>query len=106
MGELTKLKRIIAKAMPDAPHETWMTVDASIGTNALIQAREFGKIFPLSGLVLTKLDGTGKGGVVVAIKEELGYPVQFVGLGEQFGDLQPFSPELFVDALFTEKQED
>jgi len=102
MAELTKLKRIIAKAMPNAPHETWMTVDASIGTNALIQAREFGKIFPLSGLVLTKLDGTGKGGVVVAIKEELGYPVQFIGLGEQFGDLQPFNAEMFVNAMVSE----
>jgi fused signal recognition particle receptor len=100
MAELQKVKRICEKAMPGAPHEIWLTVDASIGTNALVQAREFGKIFPISGLILTKLDGTGKGGVVVAIKEELGYPVQFIGLGEQMGDLQQFDPELFAGALF------
>jgi len=100
MAELQKVKRICEKAMPGSPHEIWLTVDASIGTNALVQAREFGKIFPISGLILTKLDGTGKGGVVVAIKEELGYPVQFVGLGEQMGDLQNFDPDMFAGALF------
>lgn len=100
MAELSKVKRIVGKALPGAPHETWLTVDASIGSNALVQAREFGKIFPITGLVLTKLDGTGRGGVVVAIKDELGYPVQFVGLGEQLGDLQVFDPEMFVQALF------
>jgi len=104
MAELAKVKRIIAKALPTAPHETWLTVDSSIGTNAIVQAREFGKIFPLTGLVLTKLDGTGKGGVVVAIKQELGYPVQFVGLGEQLGDLQPFDAQTFVQALFAEQE--
>jgi len=100
MAELSKVKRIVEKALPGAPHETWLTVDASIGSNALVQAREFGKIFPITGLVLTKLDGTGRGGVVVAIKDELGHPVQFVGLGEQLGDLQVFDPEMFVQALF------
>lgn len=100
MAELLKVKRICGKALPEAPHEIWLTVDASIGTNALVQAREFGKIFPISGLILTKLDGTGKGGVVVAIKEELGYPVQFIGLGEQMDDLQVFNPEMFAKALF------
>ncbi len=100
MAELSKVKRIVEKALPGAPQETWLTVDASIGGNALVQAREFGKIFPISGLVLTKLDGTGRGGVVVAIKDELGHPVQFVGLGEQVGDLQVFDPEMYVQALF------
>jgi len=100
MDELLKVKRICNKAMPEAPHEIWLTVDASIGTNALVQAREFGKIFPISGLILTKLDGTGKGGIVVAIKEELGYPVQFIGLGEHMDDLQIFNPEMFAKALF------
>ena len=100
MNELSKVKRVIAKEMPDAPHEIWLTVDASIGSNALVQAHEFGKLFPITGLVLTKLDGTGKGGVVVAIKEELGYPVRFVGLGEQMDDLQPFDKNAFVEALF------
>ena len=101
MNELSKVKRVISKESPDAPHEIWLTVDASIGSNALIQAREFGKLFPITGLILTKLDGTGKGGVVVAIKEELGYPVRFVGLGEQVDDLQPFDKDAFVEALFS-----
>ena len=66
----------------------------------MVQAREFGRLFPISGLILTKLDGTGKGGVVVAIKDELGYPVRFVGIGEQKDDIQPFDPEAFSHALF------
>ena len=100
MEELAKMRRTLDKALPGAPHEAWLTVDASTGTNALIQAREFGKIFDLSGLILTKLDGTGKGGVVVAIRHELGLPVQFVGLGEAVTDLQPFDAGMFARALF------
>lgn len=100
MDELGKMRRTIAKALPGAPHEVWLTVDASTGTNALVQAREFGKLCEVTGLVLTKLDGTGKGGVVVAIRKELGYPVKFVGLGEAADDLQPFSGEDFAKALF------
>jgi len=100
MAELEKVKRISGKALPGAPHEIWLTVDASIGTSALNQAREFGKLFPITGLVLTKLDGTGKGGIVVAIRKELGYPVRFVGLGEGVDDLQDFDPALFAKALF------
>ena len=99
------IKRIAAKAMPEAPQEIWLTVDSSIGSNALTQAREFGKLFPITGLVLTKLDGTGKGGVVVAIRKELGYPVRFVGLGETVDDLQPFSAEDFTKALFEAPKE-
>jgi len=100
MEELAKIGRSIEKALPGAPHEVWLTVDASTGTNALVQAREFGRLFTLTGLILTKLDGTGKGGVVVAIRQELGYPVRFVGLGEAMEDLQPFDPEMFARALF------
>ncbi|MBT7299889.1 MAG: signal recognition particle-docking protein FtsY [Victivallales bacterium] len=100
MEELAKMRRTLDKALPGAPHEAWLTVDASTGTNALIQAREFGKIFDLTGLILTKLDGTGKGGVVVAIRHELGLPVQFIGLGEAVTDLQPFDAEMFARALF------
>lgn len=100
MDELGKIARTVGKACPGAPHEVWLTVDASIGTNAVTQAREFGRLVPLTGLVLTKLDGTGKGGSVVAIRQELGYPVHFVGLGEQLVDLQPFDPEMFAKALF------
>ena len=101
MDELAKVKRVISKELPDAPHNIWLTVDASTGSNALTQAREFGKLFPITGLILTKLDGTGKGGIVVAIRRELGYPVHFVGLGEQMDDLQPFDAQSYVDALFT-----
>lgn len=101
MAELGKVKRIIDKALPGAPHETYLTVDSSIGSNALVQAREFGKIFPISGLILTKLDGSGKGGIVVAIRQELGYPVRFIGLGEGLDDLQDFDPAMFTEALFT-----
>ncbi|MBQ6471702.1 MAG: signal recognition particle-docking protein FtsY [Victivallales bacterium] len=101
MDELSKVKRVIAKANPEAPHEIWLTVDASTGSNALIQAREFGRLFTITGLILTKLDGTGKGGVAVAIRRELGYPVRFVGLGEQPGDLQPFDVNNYVEALFS-----
>jgi fused signal recognition particle receptor len=100
MEELAKIGRSLDKALPGAPHEVWLTVDASTGTNALVQAREFGRLFTLTGLVLTKLDGSGKGGVVVAIRQELGYPVRFVGLGEAMEDLQPFDAELFARALF------
>ncbi len=100
MVELEKLQRTIGKACPGAPHEVWLTVDASTGTNALVQAREFGNLFPITGLILTKLDGSGKGGVVVAIRQELGHPVHFVGLGEEMSDLQPFDAEMFARALF------
>jgi fused signal recognition particle receptor len=100
MEELAKMRRTLDKALPGAPHEVWLTVDASTGTNALVQAREFGKVFKLTGLILTKLDGTGKGGVVVAIRKELGLPVHYVGLGEAVTDLQPFDPEMFARALF------
>lgn len=105
MAELEKVKRIAGKAMPGAPQEIWLTVDSSIGSNALTQAREFGKLFPITGLVLTKLDGTGRGGVVVAIRKELGYPVRFVGLGETLDDLQPFNAEDFTKALFKPTEE-
>lgn len=100
MAELEKVKRITGKAMEGAPHEVWLTVDASIGSHALTQAREFGKLFPITGLVLTKLDGSGRGGCVVAIRKELGYPVRFVGLGESRDDLQPFDAVAFSKALF------
>ena len=100
MNELAKVRRTIAKACPGAPHETWLVLDASIGSNALTQAREFSRIAEVSGLVLTKLDGSYKGGIVVAITEELKLPVRFVGLGEAMEDLQPFDPAVFTAALF------
>lgn len=100
MNELEKVKRTVNKAYPGAPHETWLVVDGSTGTNALIQAREFGKVTDLNGLCLTKLDGSSKGGVVVAIHDELEYPIHFVGLGEKPQDLQPFDADMFAKALF------
>jgi fused signal recognition particle receptor len=100
MAELAKVKRVISKQIPEAPHETLLTVDATTGQNGLRQARLFSEAVPVSGLVLTKLDGTAKGGVVVAIARELGLPVRYVGVGEKPGDLLPFDAEQFVDSLF------
>ena len=103
MRELEKLHRVISTTSKWAPHETLLVVDASVGSNALSQAREFNKSVPLTGLVITKLDGTSKGGMVVAIQNELDLPVKFIGLGEQADDLQPFSPTEYARALFFEE---
>src|SRR5580692_3115575 len=102
MQELQKLHRVIGKQLPGAPHEVLLVLDGSTGMNALNQAREFNKAVPLTGLVVTKLDGTSKGGMVVAIQKELGLPVKFIGLGEKADDLQPFDPKQFAQALFQE----
>jgi len=102
MQELQKLHRVIGKQLPGAPHEVLLVLDATTGMNALNQAREFNKAVPLTGLVVTKLDGTSKGGIVVTIQQELGLPVKFIGLGEQADDLQPFDAEQFAQALFEE----
>jgi fused signal recognition particle receptor len=96
MAELTKVKRSIAKHDETAPHETLLVVDATTGSNALAQAREFHQAIGVTGLVVTKLDGSGKGGIVVAIQEELGIPTRFVGTGEQLDDFAPFDPREFV----------
>ena len=102
MQELQKLHRVIGRQLPGAPHEVLLVLDATTGMNALTQAREFNKAVPLTGLVVTKLDGTSKGGMVVAIQKELGLPIKFVGLGEQPDDLQPFDAKQFAGALFNE----
>src|SRR5580658_1747031 len=102
MQELQKLHRVIGKQLAGAPHEVLLVLDATTGMNALTQAREFHKAVPLTGLVVTKLDGTSKGGMVVAIQKELGLPVKVVGLGEQADDLQPFDARQFAEALFNE----
>ena len=104
MQELQKLHRVIGKQMPGAPHEVLLVLDATTGMNALTQAREFHKAVTLTGLVITKLDGTSKGGMVAAIGRELNVPVKFVGLGEQADDLQPFDPGSFAAALFPESE--
>ena len=100
MEELQKVHRVMARRAPGAPHEVLLVLDATTGMNALNQAREFNKVVPLTGLVVTKLDGTSKGGMVVAIQKELGLPIKFVGLGEQADDLQPFDANQFAEALF------
>ena len=100
MDELAKILRIIRKQMPEAPHEILLTLDASIGINALSQAREFAAVSDASALVLTKLDGTGKGGAAAAVQDEFHLPVLFVGLGEAPEDLQVFSPEMYAEAIF------
>lgn len=102
MQELQKLHRVIGKQLPGAPHEVLLVLDGSTGMNAMNQAREFNKSVPLTGLIVTKLDGTSKGGMVVAIQKELGLPVKFIGLGEQADDLQPFDAKQFARALFEE----
>ena len=102
MQELQKLHRVIGKQLPGAPHEVLLVLDATTGLNAMNQAREFNKSVPLTGLVVTKLDGTSKGGMVVAIQKELGLPVKFVGLGEQADDLQPIDAKQFAQAMFQE----
>ena len=100
MQELQKLHRVMGKQCSGAPHETLLVLDATTGMNALTQAREFHKAVPLTGLVITKLDGTSKGGMVVAIQKELDLPIKFVGLGEQADDLQPFDAKQYASALF------
>jgi fused signal recognition particle receptor len=102
MQELQKLHRVMGKQLPGAPHEVLLVLDATTGMNALNQAREFNKAAPLSGLIVTKLDGTSKGGMVVAIQKELGLPIKFIGLGEHADDLQPFDAQQFAGALFGE----
>jgi fused signal recognition particle receptor len=104
MEELNKVFRVIQREIPDAPHEVLLVLDATTGQNALSQAKLFGEKSGVSGIVLTKLDGTAKGGIVIAIRHELQLPVKFIGLGEQLDDLQPFDAEQFVHALFNSER--
>ncbi|HIQ79454.1 MAG TPA: signal recognition particle-docking protein FtsY [Candidatus Scatomorpha intestinavium] len=101
MNELAKMRRIISRELPDADVETLMVVDATTGQNGLIQAKQFSESADITGIVLTKLDGTAKGGIVFAIAEEMGLPVKFVGVGEGVDDLMPFEPESFAEALLS-----
>jgi len=100
VDELKKIRRVIGREQPGAPHETLLVLDATTGQNGLQQARVFKEATDISGIVLTKLDGTAKGGVIVSIQEELGVPVRYIGVGEEVEDLQPFDASRFVDALF------
>lgn len=100
MAELEKMRRTAARVIPAAPHETLLILDGTTGQNGLEQARKFTESAGITGIVLTKLDGTAKGGVVVAIARELNLPIRYIGVGEQAGDLLPFEPEAFIDSLF------
>jgi fused signal recognition particle receptor len=102
MSELDKIRRVVAKVVPDAPHEVLLVVDATVGQNGLVQAREFMAASGANGIVLTKLDGTAKGGVAVAIAHDLKLPIRYVGLGEGLDDLVPFDAAAYVDALFVD----
>ncbi len=103
MEELKKIRRVVSREIPEAPHETLLVLDATTGQNAINQAKIFGDAVQLSGVVLTKLDGTAKGGVVIAVKAELGIPVKWIGVGEGVNDLRPFTPQEFSEALFADK---
>jgi fused signal recognition particle receptor len=100
MEELGKSARVLGRDLPEAPHETLLVLDSNTGQNALSQARLFAEVTEVTGLVLTKLDGSAKGGVIVGLADELGLPVRFVGVGEGIHDLRDFDAQEFVDALF------
>ncbi len=100
MSELEKIRRVIQKRVPDAPHEVILVLDATTGQNAIQQAMLFKEAIDVTGIFLAKLDGTAKGGIVVAIKKQVGLPVKFIGVGEQPEDIEPFDPGKFVEALF------
>lgn len=102
MNELEKIHRVISREIPNAPHEVLLALDATTGQNALVQAQTFKEVTNVTGIVLTKLDGTAKGGIVLAIRNKLHIPVKFVGLGEQMDDLQPFDAEKYVYGLFAD----
>ena len=103
MTSESKIRRVAAREVPGAPHEVLIVLDATVGQNGVAQAREFTNVAGVTGVVLTKLDGTAKGGVAVAIAHELKLPIRFVGVGETIDDLIPFSPDDYVTALFQEK---
>ncbi len=105
MDELKKVGRVCERAMPGSPHETWLVLDATTGQNAIQQAKTFKETMAITGLVLTKLDGSAKGGVVLGICDELGVPVRYVGIGEKIGDLRPFDPAAFVEALYDDAEQ-
>jgi fused signal recognition particle receptor len=102
MEELQKVRRVAGKALEGAPHETWLVIDATSGQNAIVQAQEFTKEMFVTGIVLTKLDGTAKGGVILGIADQLRIPVRYIGVGERVEDLREFEADDFVDALFGE----
>jgi len=100
MQELAKIRNVVRKKLPGAPHEVLLVLDATTGQNAISQAKAFMETIDVTGIMLAKLDGTARGGIVVAIRNEISLPVKFVGLGESYEDIEPFDPERFVEALF------
>jgi fused signal recognition particle receptor len=106
MSELNKINKAISKLLPNAPHDTYLVLDATLGQNAIVQAEEFSKVTKLTGLIITKLDGTAKGGTIFQICATNRIPVRYIGVGEKLDDLQTFNPQLFVDALFRNNQSD
>ena len=105
MNELTKIKTVMEKIIPGAPHEVWLVIDGSTGQNALLQATQFSLATSITGLVVTKLDGTAKGGAVIAVCDQVKVPVQFIGVGERMEDLQDFNPLDFIDSLLPDSLE-
>ena len=106
MQELAKIQRVIKKIIPDAPHETFLVLDGGTGQNAFLQAKLFSESTKLTGLIITKLDGTAKGGVVIGISDELDVPIRFVGTGEELDDLIPFNTKAFLDSIFDKKKDE
>ena len=102
MRELDKIRRVVSRQIEGAPHEVLLVLDATSGQNAIQQALKFKKTIDCTGIILAKLDGTAKGGSIIPIKQQLGLPVKFVGVGEKLDDLQPFDPDAYVDALFSD----
>jgi fused signal recognition particle receptor len=102
MRELEKIHRVVSKLIDGAPHEVLLVLDATTGQNAIVQAESFKKLIQCTGIILAKLDGTAKGGAIFAIKQKLGLPVKYIGVGEKLDDLEPFDPEVYVEALFAE----
>ena len=104
MAELSKIKRVMSKEIPDAPHETFLIIDATTGQNGVVQAKAFAEVTNLTGVVITKMDGTSKGGIILAIRDELGVPVRFIGLGEKMEDLQEFDLDKYLYGLCVEEE--
>jgi fused signal recognition particle receptor len=104
MAELDKIRRVVGREVEGAPHDVLLVLDATVGQNGLVQAREFMNASGANGIVLTKLDGTAKGGIAIAIANDLRLPIRYVGVGEQLDDLVPFDAHAYVDALFVQRQ--
>ena len=104
MDELAKINRIISRELPNASRETLLVLDATTGQNAVMQAKKFRETAEITGLILTKLDGTAKGGAIFSIKDEINIPVKYIGVGEHIDDMQPFDAKMFIDALMKEEE--